>query len=283
LDKSRYDSKGWKHVFLIVLPYIVVDGTFQYAGLWLAEAGSASETMTDKQFFIVALFDLVASISLVYYFTVVIVGKRWVSVGLKTGFVLRDIMTGVMTGFAMMAVAFFVLVYTRQVEIMGTDPDFRNSLWTLGTFLLVGVFEEVLLRGYVLNNLLVSFNKLTALLISSGIFAVLHLGNPGIDMTGFLGLFFAGLLLGCCYLFTGNLWLPVALHFSWNFFQSFFGFNVSGQDFYSFFITGFSRENIWNGGHFGFEGSVLSLLFQALAIVIILYLLRNRVAASNLD
>lgn len=99
----------------------------------------------------------------------------------------------------------------------------------------------------------------------------MHAFNPNVDWMALSIIFLAGILLGISYIYTKNLWFPIGLHFGWNFFQSLFGFNVSGEDFYS--ITDFSlpAKTIWNGGDFGFEGSVLAVIFQVLAITGIVF------------
>ncbi len=92
----------------------------------------------------------------------------------------------------------------------------------------------------------------------------------------------AGLLFGLSYIYTKNLWFPIALHFSWNFFQgTVFGFNVSGKETYSLIITKENSFNIWNGGNFGFEGSILSILFQIFAIGIVFLIFKNRLAIET--
>ncbi len=94
----------------------------------------------------------------------------------------------------------------------------------------------------------------------------MHIANPNMDWFSFLNLFLAGILLGITYTYTKNLWFPIALHFSWNLFQTLFGFNVSGQDFYSLIEFKITDNNMINGGDFGFEGSIFSVIAQVLAI-----------------
>ena len=94
----------------------------------------------------------------------------------------------------------------------------------------------------------------------------MHAANPNIELIGFVDLFLAGILLGLSYIYTKNLWFPIALHFSWNFFQAHFGFNVSGQDSYSFIEFTIPEANLLNGGAFGFEGSYLSIILQLFTI-----------------
>ena len=81
-----------------------------------------------------------------------------------------------------------------------------------------------------------SMNKYLTLIVSSSLFTLLHIMNPNTDWFSFLSLFIAEILLGITYIQNRNLWFPIAIHFSLNFFQSLFGFNVSGQDFFQFSI-----------------------------------------------
>jgi len=80
-------------------------------------------------------------------------------------------------------------------------------------------------------------------------------------------LFLAGIVLGISYIHTKNLWFPIAMHLSWNLFQAIFGFNVSGQKTYSLIEFSITENNIINGGDFGFEGSILSVIAMLVTIV----------------
>lgn len=121
-----------------------------------------------------------------------------------------------------------------------------------------------------LSNLMDSMDKYWALVISSVIFSILHGGNHSFGWLPALELFLAGILLGIPYLYTQNLWFPIALHFSWNFFQgTVLGFKVSGQEHYSVIQMAYESENLWNGGSFGFEGSILAVLFSLIGVTIV--------------
>jgi len=146
-----------------------------------------------------------------------------------------------------------------------------------GIYAIVAIVEEVLFRGYILRNLMISFNKYIALIISSLLFSAIHGFNPNIDLFGFIDLFLAGILLGISYIFTKNLWFPIALHFSWNLTQTFLGFNVSGQDVYSIVEFKITENNLLNGGNFGFEGSIFSIISQIIFTVIIWYYYNKKV------
>jgi membrane protease YdiL (CAAX protease family) len=55
-----------------------------------------------------------------------------------------------------MATGFTTLVYLQEIVWSGTSMELRNILLGIGLFVLVAVSEELLLRGYVLNNLMKS-------------------------------------------------------------------------------------------------------------------------------
>ena len=124
-----------------------------------------------------------------------------------------------------------------------------------------------------------SYNKYIALLISSVLFSLMHGFNPNIDIIGFTNIFLSGILLGITYIHTKNLWFPIALHFSWNFFQTSLGFNVSGQNTFSIIQISREENTILNGGSFGFEGSLLSL-FAIVTVVVALFIYYNKKESS---
>ena len=125
--------------------------------------------------------------------------------------------------------------------------------------------EEIVFRGYLLNNLMDSMNRWWALGISSLVFALMHAGNPNVWSTfvPMTELFAAGFILGISYTFTKNLWFPTFFHFGWNFFQGLFGFEISGMGVDSW--KAIAHENsgqvpdIISGGAFGIEGSIIAL------------------------
>jgi len=69
----------------------------------------------------------------------------------------------------------------------------------------------------------------------------------------------AGLLLGAAYKYSGTLWLPIGIHWAWNFTQgNIFGFEVSGNDAGASFLKSTVSGPDWlTGGAFGAEASVI--------------------------
>ena len=133
-----------------------------------------------------------------------------------------------------------------------------------------GLYEEIMVRGYMLNNFMSSMNKYFALIVTSFCFMIIHLMNANISIIGMINLFLAGLLLGIFYIHKTNLWFPIGMHLTWNFFQGpVFGYEVSGFHTQSIITQEIKGNPIITGGEFGFEGSILATVISIIMIVVI--------------
>ena len=192
-----------------------------------------------------------------------------INIGLQVKGRLKDFNFGLLIGLLIMGFAYFFLLLINEIVFVKIDFDLNKLLLSIVLFMGVSVFEEIIFRGYVLKNLLESFNPYVALFVSSLFFSLIHGANPNVTLLGLSNIFLAGIFLGASYVFTKNLWFPIALHFSWNFFQAMFGFKVSGLDSYSIIKFDIIENNYINGGEFGFESSVLSLIIIIIFTIII--------------
>jgi membrane protease YdiL (CAAX protease family) len=127
-------------------------------------------------------------------------------------------------------------------------------------FLGVAYREELLSRGYQLQNLAQGSNLPLAVVISSFIFSLLHISNPNVSVMAVLGLLVSGLFLAYGYIRTKALWLPIGLHLGWNFFEgTIFGFPVSGMTDFSLIQQQINGPEWITGGAFGPEAGLLLL------------------------
>ena len=113
-------------------------------------------------------------------------------------------------------------------------------------------------------------NKYYALILSSVLFSLMHIINANLTMIGVVNLFLAGILLGIYYIHKTNLWFPIGMHLTWNFFQGpVFGYKVSGFQTESILTQEIQGNSIITGGAFGFEGSILATLLSIIMIILI--------------
>ncbi|HET9907834.1 MAG TPA: type II CAAX endopeptidase family protein [Anaerolineales bacterium] len=137
-------------------------------------------------------------------------------------------------------------------------------------FIIVGWNEELLSRGYHLQTIASGINLFWGVVISSAVFALLHLANPSASWVSTTGIFFAGIFLAYGYIRTKQLWLPIGLHIGWNFCEGVvFGFPVSGTETYKLTRIEVTGPEIWTGGAFGPEAGliVLPALFVGVLLI----------------
>ena len=215
---------------------------------------------------------------LVGYLSAAVLVLRWRKLPLSLlGMSLRgrgkDLLAGLGVAVLLYAVGFGTSLLMGTVEIASVQWVPRDLLGTLLFFLLVGVTEEVMLRGFVLGRMLsAGMNRFVALFLSSALFSAMHLFNPNFALLPFVNILLAGCLLGASFLYTRNLCFPVVLHWFWNWLQGpVLGYEVSGMDSGETLLTlRLTGSDLLTGGSFGFEGSLLCtvlLVVGTLAIV----------------
>lgn len=222
------------------------------------------------------LANLVGTFLVLWIFMKFVDKERFINLGFDIKNRLKDFNVGIGLGTFIMFIGYVILITINQIYFEKYNFNPSELLISFSIYIIVAIAEESLFRGYILKNFMLSFNKYIALILSSLFFSLAHAANPNFDFFAFLNLFIAGILLGTSYIFTKNLWFPIALHFSWNFFQTHFGFNVSGQNLYSLIEIKIIENNIFNGGEFGFEGSIFSITFQIIAIIFIYNYFKNQ-------
>jgi membrane protease YdiL (CAAX protease family) len=126
--------------------------------------------------------------------------------------------------------------------------------------------EEMLFRGYGFQVMVPVFGKAATILPMAVLFAAAHAANQSVSAVGLLNTFAWGTLLGGALLRSGDLWMPIGMHFGWNWALVVFGVNVSG---FTMKLTGYALEwrisPLWSGGDYGLEGGVLCTAVVALA------------------
>ncbi|WP_418697469.1 CPBP family intramembrane glutamic endopeptidase [Bacteroides sp.] len=185
----------------------------------------------------------------------------------------KDLFGGALFATVLYAVGFGLSLLLGVVAVTGVSFQPSSLLMSLMFFLLVGITEELMVRGFILGRMLDGgVNKFWALLISSAIFSLMHFFNPNFAFVPFLNILLAGVLLGASYIYTRNLCFPIALHWFWNWLQGpVLGYEVSGNRFSDSLITlHLPEKNLINGGTFGFEGSILCTILMIAGTALII-------------
>jgi hypothetical protein len=130
--------------------------------------------------------------------------------------------------------------------------------WALG-FLLVGLVEESLLRGYLQHTLTRGIGFWWAALVLSIAFAMGHISNNGESFLGILQVGLGGLFFCLSLWYTRSLLWAVGFHAGWDWSQSYlYGTPDSGLQMNGHLLASHPSGNpLWSGGSPGPEGSLL--------------------------
>lgn len=262
---------GWLRALLFLIPWVLFSYLFEYAYALVLKYfynNAPNQLGENTQTIIKFLFAAVGSTLTVWLWRKFIDRRDFRSLGFEWKGFENDAWIGFFLGPFLLGIGSIALVLMTYLQFEDISADPEQLMIGLILMILVSYSEELIVRGYLLNNLLQSCNKWVALAISSGFFALMHLANPGFTIVSFANILLAGLLLGANYIYTKNLWFGMLLHFSWNFFQGpVYGFEVSGLKFSGIFHQSISGPLVWTGGEFGFEGSLLCALLMLIAFL----------------
>ena len=170
----------------------------------------------------------------------------------------------------------FLLLVLRAIHVFYfgdlTALNAKILIWGLlwfTVFLLVGLFEEYMLRGYFLYTLADGIGFWPAAVIQAILFAVIHMGNGGETKIGIIAAGVFPLFAAATLWRTGNLWLAVGAHAGWDWGQSyFFGVNDSGFQAPGHLFNPHTQGPDWlSGGTVGPEGSAVTLVLWGLMTV----------------
>ncbi len=183
-----------------------------------------------------------------------------------------ELAAGALVGALLFAVTIGLIALMGFYRVTGVNA-WSAMIPMLSLAVLSGVVEELIIRGVVFRIIEESLGTWLALGISALFFGFLHLGNPNATLWGALAIAIeAGIMLAAAYTFTRRLWLPIGIHFAWNFVQGgVFGVAVSGNGVVGLLQSTLSGPALLSGGEFGAEASIFAVIVCLAAGVYLLW------------
>jgi membrane protease YdiL (CAAX protease family) len=282
--KTPLIQPSWLRVIVFVLvylginllPYRLLNAGMSFLNTLAGQIANISGN-PERDFNLILLTLLASfllSVLLVIVFTRLVDRQKVSSLGFEYRTYLPDAIVGFLIPIIILGTVSLILYFNKNLEwtdINFTTVDFLNGLFFM---IVIAVGEEMVFRGYILNNLMQSLNRWLALAVSAALFALMHSSNPSVDVVAMVNLFVGGLLLGINYIFTKNLWFSIFLHTAWNFLQGpVLGFPVSGVNLQSILNPKLKGNPLLTGGAFGLEASLITgmLLIASILILYIVY------------
>jgi len=181
---------------------------------------------------------------------------------------------GVAIGFSMISGTLLVMYllgcfHITGLALHGTAIVSSVAAWALA-FLLAGLFEEFLFRGYLQNALASGIGFWPAALALSGLFGFGHAFNSRETTVGAISAGLFGVLLSLFLKRTGSLWCAIGFHTAYDLGQNFYGVPDSGiQPYHNVLSSTFNGPTWLTGGIVGPEASILTPI--ALLVVALIF------------
>jgi membrane protease YdiL (CAAX protease family) len=187
--------------------------------------------------------------------------RPWADIGLGLEHARPKLLTeGFLLGAAAIGIPSLLLISTSELRLLPAMPGNSIAAAALGviTFLPAAFFEELIMRGYIFMVLREAFGWRAGLFVTSVVFGLMHLGNPGVDAESVLLVILAGFFLGAIFLATRSLFAAGMAHFGWNWtMASVLHTSVSGIDVPSPDFKVVDNGPDWlTGGQWGPEGGI---------------------------
>jgi membrane protease YdiL (CAAX protease family) len=185
---------------------------------------------------------------------------------------------GVLIGFGMFGAVIVNIALIGGYHVHGLG-SVTGAIGLLGFMAAAAVTEELLFRGVLFRVVEERIGTWLALLATGLVFGLIHLLNPDASLWGATAIAVeAGFMLAACYAATRNLWVPIGLHFGWNFAEGgIFSVVVSGDGASKGLLdAGMSGPALLTGGDFGPEGSLYAVAAGVMLTVVFLWLAHRR-------
>ena len=238
---------------------------------------SATTAIMEKPWImLISLFATVATTLICILYCTKIEKRSVASMGFKKQGWLMRYLSGFAIGTGMLLLCALILWLMGELDFsFAKNISVFYILAFFFGFVIQGMSEEVLVRGYFMVSLSNRCHTAVAVGISSVAFALLHLANPGISFLALLNLTLFGVFMAVYVLRTDDLWGVCAIHSAWNFAQgNLVGIRVSGMAQLPTvaIMQPLGEKALFHGGDFGLEGGLIVTLVLLAAIAITLFL-----------
>ena len=259
--------RWWKWALLLIAAFLLAE-----IGYGLLMGGFMASDYIGASWLTIVVTAIILGLDAVF---VKLFEKHW-----PTDLSLRQLvphtLLGLLVGFVFMVLVVCIIVASGCATVVWDDFTGVEQFSVIMMFLAVAVGEEILCRGVIFRWIDERWGVWAALVVSALIFGWGHISNDNATWWSSLAISIeAGLLLGAAYKWSGSLWVPIGIHWAWNYTQgNIFGLAVSGNgagD--TIFATTVNGPDIITGGAFGPEASIIAVILGTLYTIVFL---RNR-------
>ena len=194
----------------------------------------------------------------------------------------KYLLFGLLLGLFLPSFSIFVAYLRDEYVVLSisniTDVFLQDLTISIAFGILTAIYEEVLCRGILFRLIEEKLGSYIALIISGVIFGFLHLMNDSNALFAAVAISIMSISITAAYMYTRNLWSPIAIHFAWNFTQGdIFGTPVSGEPASTLIMISQLEGSKWfTGGEWGIEATIQTVVFGLIAGILLLVLCHKK-------
>ena len=276
--KDHKNIKLWRDIIFVIggIILLIIYSTILSLGVY-----TASES--DSYLINIPIFLITAVVLLLLYNLLIRYVEANDACKIASRKDISSIGNGLFIGFSYFIIVTVTMSLCGYYHIKSIQFDWEKQLFSFTLFFLVSVSEEIFFRGILFRMINRRWNIWAALVISALIFGGLHIFNDNATLWSSIAIAIeAGSLLGAAYAYSKNIWLPIGIHWIWNYTQgNILGFPVSGEDNVTSIITPEISGPQWlTGGSFGAEASVISAV---IGLLISLWFIRKTIQQRHCE
>lgn len=299
-DISPLNNRADMKPVLFIIKKILAFWLCYITGLFIAEgAAILLHFALGKNMLVGDVFDDQTITLIIYYGYIIVIfvtllywklieKKSLSEIGLTSH--IESYFIGMLTAVFILAFIIGMITVTGAIEYHGIFEKKNIALILLfeGGFIVQGTMEELLCRGFLFHTLKDKAPIPVAIAVSTIMFILPHspslfAGSMIYGMIGIINLILISLLFSLLTIRYQSIWAACGLHSFWNFILScIMGLNLSGnkENITAIFDMQSVGDNIWNGGIYGIEASVITTFILGIASGI-LFLYWKKIDCNN--
>lgn len=241
---------------------------------------------TEVEFLCASLYTTIGTSAFFLYFCHKFQKRDLESLGFKLDGFLKEYGIGLLIGLiAMTVVAIVGWIFNAFDTVTVNKIEFKWIIAFFFGFVLQGMSEEIVCRGYIMTTFIRRHSVLSGIIINSLVFMLMHGTNTGYGIIPAINMILFSVFASLYMIQTENIWGVSAIHAIWNFAQGcIFGFSVSGASALpSIFSFSYETNNVLNGGEFGPEGGLIVMAVNLVLIAMCVIKQNRKETNQNIE
>lgn len=243
------------------------------------------DAVSGASYAVFSLFNTVFIILVVVIYCKFIEKRTVASLGIKFDRTFLSYFIGLIIGLVMISASVFISRAGGAVSFDGyANPRIYVVILFFLGYIVQGAAEEILFRGFFMVSFGARHGMTSGVLVSSLLFAMMHMNNTGFGVLPFINIFLFGVFSALIVISTDSIWCAAAIHSVWNFAQGhIYGLSVSGKSVFDsvFTFSAVGNHSIISGGAFGPEGGLAVTATLLVSIALFMLYTKGKDAQSG--